>query len=69
MLTVKARGVDGSVASNDSHALWLNHHGGLELSDELTLALSKHGVRDQHVVVDALAHTDLCGGLVGHGAN
>ncbi len=64
VLTLESRRVERLVASNDCSAAGLHNHGGLELSHELTSLLSEHWVRHEQVVVEALAHTNLCGGLV-----
>ena len=61
--------VDRRVACNYGGASGLNHNRALELSDKLALFLGKHGVGDQHIVVQALTNANLRGSLVLHGAN
>lgn len=62
-------GVESGSSRNDGGASGLHNDGGLELSDEFSFSLREDGVGHEHVVVDALADTDLGSNLVLHGTD
>ena len=60
---------DGRVASDHSSAPGLNDNSRLKLRHNFAISLREHGVRHEHIVIEALADTNLGGSLVLHGAN
>ena len=69
MLTLESCSINRRVACDNSGALRLHDDSCLELGHELSSLLSEDGVGDDHVVVHALANTNLSRSLVLHGAD
>ena len=61
--------IDGRVTRDHSRATRLHHNGGLELRHKFSFSLLVDWVGNQHIVVEALTHTNLGRSLVSHCAD
>ena len=61
--------IDGRVTRDHSRATRLHHNGGLELRHKFSFSLLVDWVGNQHIVVEALTHTNLGRSLVIHCAD
>lgn len=69
VLALELGGVQRSATSDHYSRTRLNHHSRLKLCNKLTILLLKHGVRNEHIVVEALGETHTGRSLVRAGSN